>query len=400
MISLVIPTYEEAEVIETVLQRAGAVLRASGEDFELIVVDDSPGDATAERAQSLSSTLPVRVLRRRGQRGLATAVVDGWRVARGDILGVMDADLQHPPEVLPGLVAALRNSDIDVAGIDVAIGSRHVPGGGSRYWSVTRRAVSWLTAHLAACVLPLTLAGVHDPMSGIFLVRARALSGVELCPLGYKILLEVLGRGHWRGLVEVPYAFSPRRHGSSKLGPRQSAEYLWHLLRLARATGQLRAWLRYAAVGLGGAVIDVALSWLLVRDAGWHPAMALPVAIELALLSNFVWNQAITFRRASSGGLLQPQSLLRTLVRYERVCSTGAVFNFLTTILLLTRGLGLVPSSSIGVLAGGIWNLIFNVPRIWQAWSAPLSAPQANCAHSVGRNRVGSIARKADLGNR
>lgn len=394
MISLVIPTYEEAEVIETVLQRAAAALGASGEDFELIVVDDSPGDATAERAQSLASLLPVRVLRRRGQRGLATAVVNGWMIARGDILGVMDADLQHPPEVLPGLVAALRNSDIDVA-----IGSRHVPGGGSRYWPATRRAASWLTAHLAACVLPWTLAGVHDPMSGIFLVRARALSPVELRPLGYKILLEVLGRGRWRGLAEVPYAFSPRRQGSSKLGLRQSAEYLWHLLRLARATGQLRAWLRYAVVGLGGALIDVALSWWLVHEAGWHPAIALPVAIELALLSNFAWNQAITFRRISGAGLPQAQSLLGTLMRYERVCLTGAVLNFLTTIVLLARGLGLLPSLSIGVLAGGVWNLIFNVPRIWQTWSAPLS-PQAPGTHPVGRNPMGPVAEKAELGNR
>jgi dolichol-phosphate mannosyltransferase len=395
MISLVIPTYEEAEVIETALQRAAAALRESGEDFELIVVDDSPGDATAERARSLASELPVRVLRRPGQRGLATAVAKGWATARGDVLGVMDADLQHPPEVLSGLVNALRNNDIDVA-----IGSRHVPGGGSRYWSVARRAVSWFTAHLAACALPWTLAGVHDPMSGIFLVRARALAGVELRPLGYKILLEVLGRGHWRGLAEVPYAFNPRRQGTSKLGLRQSAEYFWHLVRLAHATGQLHAWLRYAVVGLGGAVIDVALFWLLVNDGGWHPVIALPVAIEGALLSNFVWNQAITFRRASGASSQRSQSLLGTLFRYERVCVVAAIFNFLTTTVLFSRGLGLLPSSSIGVLAGGLWNLIFNVPGIWQAWSAPLSTPSADRTPAVERNQARPIGEKVKLGNR
>ena len=157
------PTYEEAEVIETALQRAAAALRESGEDFELIVVDDSPGDATAERAQSLASELPVRVLRRPGQRGLATAVVKGWATARGDVLGVMDADLQHPPEVLAGLVKALRNN-----GFDVAIGSRHVPGGGSRYWSVARRAVSWFTAHLATCTLPWTWRASTIPCPAYF----------------------------------------------------------------------------------------------------------------------------------------------------------------------------------------------------------------------------------------
>src|SRR5579863_2368469 len=107
MISLVIPTYEEAGVIETALRRAAIALGETGDDFELIVVDDSAGEETAERARAVQSELPVRVLRREGKRGLATAVVEGWKLARGDLLGVMDADLQHPPEVLTRLVDAL-----------------------------------------------------------------------------------------------------------------------------------------------------------------------------------------------------------------------------------------------------------------------------------------------------
>lgn len=393
MISLVIPTYEEAGVIEAALRRAATALRETGEDFELIVVDDSAGESTAERARALAADLPVRVLRREGKRGLATAVVEGWRMARGDVLGVMDADLQHPPEVLTRLVEALHDPNVDVA-----IASRHVPGGGSPHWSLARRAVSWLTGHLAACVLPWTLASVHDPMSGMFMLRARALSGVELCPLGYKILLEVLARGRWGNLVEVPYAFKPRRHGSSKLGLRQSAEYLVHLLRLARATGQLRAWVRYALVGLSGTLIDVAITWLLVHQDGWHPLAALPFAIELALLSNFAWNQAITFRKSSPAPASRGRTLLFTLLRYERVCAVGAGFNFLTTMVLLNRGFDLLMAASIGVVAGGIWNLIFNVPRIWQAWSAPSSPAEANRSRAAEPTPATPIGEKVNLG--
>jgi len=394
MISLVIPTYEEAGVIETALRRAAIALGETGDDFELIVVDDSAGEETAERARAVQSELPVRVLRREGKRGLATAVVEGWKLARGDLLGVMDADLQHPPEVLTRLVDALQDPNVDVA-----VASRHVPGGGSPDWSLTRRVVSWLTAHFAACVLPWTLATVYDPMSGMFLMRAGTLSGVELRPLGYKILLEVLARGRWRSLVEVPYAFNPRREGSSKLGARQSIEYLLHLLRLARATGQLRAWIRYALVGFGGALIDVALLWLLVRYGGWRPLAALPVAVEFALLSNFAWNQAITFRQTGDGGVKsRAPGFLHTLVRYERVCLIGAGLNLLATMVLLNCGFGLVAASSIGVAGGGLWNLIFNVPRIWQAWSGPASPPELgrDATSEPGRSRP--IGGKVNLG--
>ena len=115
MISLIIPTYNEAGVVEQTLRRAAATLRSTGEDFELIVVDDASADGTAQRAESLASELPVRVLRRPGRLGLATAVLDGWAAARGDVLGVMDADLQHPPETLAPLAAAMRQFEEDLS---------------------------------------------------------------------------------------------------------------------------------------------------------------------------------------------------------------------------------------------------------------------------------------------
>ena len=115
MISVVIPTYNEAGAIEQTLRRSAAALQAAGEDFELIVVDDSSSDGTAEIAEKLGGVLPIRVLRRPGRLGLATAVIDGWQMARGDLLAVMDADLQHPPEVLRPLAEALRDPAHDIA---------------------------------------------------------------------------------------------------------------------------------------------------------------------------------------------------------------------------------------------------------------------------------------------
>jgi len=362
MISVIIPTYNEAAVIEETLRRAAAALRSAGEDFELVVVDDASGDGTAERVESLAPELPARVLRRPGRLGLATAVLDGWATARGDVWGVMDADLQHPPETLTALAAAIRE------GADLAIGSRYVPGGGSSDWTWVRRVISRTATHMAATVLPLKLAVVGDPMSGMFMLRASALQGAQLNPLGYKILLEVIAKAHYKKLVEVPYVFQEREHGASKLGTRQYVEYLQHLVRLAVGTGQFLGWIRYSLVALVGALIDIALFAMLVKKGAWPPAIALPVAIEAALLSNFVCSEAFTFRSAESPPF--GPGVTGRLTRYEWICFPGAVLNFLVTLLWMALGGRILRAAAAGVVAGGALNLLMNVPAIWRTWAS------------------------------
>ncbi len=239
MISLILPTYNERANIQQTLRRAAAALRKSGEEFELIVVDDASPDETATIAEQLQGEVPLRVLRRAGRFGLATAVVDGWNLARGDVLGVMDADLQHPPEILASLFAALQKE-----AVDLVIASRRIPGGGMGKMPWFRRMAANVAASLAAFVLPETVRGVRDPLSGMFLVRAKLLQTAQLNPVGYKILLEILAKVRCRKIVEVPYTFDARAAGSSKLGATQVLQYFEHLWRLARSTGQLRRWLR------------------------------------------------------------------------------------------------------------------------------------------------------------
>ena len=360
MISVIIPTYNEAAAIEETLRRAAAALRSAGEDFELVVVDDASADGTAQRAESLASDIPVRVLRRPGRLGLATAVLDGWATARGDVWGVMDADLQHPPETLTPLAAAMR------AGADLAIGSRYVPGGGTSDWTWIRRWISRTATHMAATVLPLKLAAVGDPMSGIFMIRASAVCDAHLNPLGYKILLEVIAKAHYKTLVEVPYVFQERDRGASKLGSRQYAEYLLHLARLALRTGQLWGWLRYGSVAMVGAAIDVVLVIALVVKAGWPPVAAVVAAIQCALLSNFVWSELFTFQLEAASKFRHGAG--RRLRRYELMCLPGAAFNLLVTLLFLSQGARLLTAATVGVVAGGVLNLLLNIPAIWRTW--------------------------------
>jgi dolichol-phosphate mannosyltransferase len=362
MISVIIPTYNEAPVIEETLRRSAAALQKAGEEFELVVVDDASADGTAEKVESLGGEIPARVLKRPGRLGLATAVLDGWAAARGDILGVLDADLQHPPETLTALAASIHQ------GNDLAIGSRYVTGGGTSDWTWMRRLISRTATHMAATVLPLKLAVVGDPMSGMFMVRAAALRDAHLNPLGYKILLEVIAKARYEKLVEVPYVFQERERGASKLGARQYVEYVQHLARLAMRTGQLLGWIRYSLVALTGAAVDIVLCAALIGHAAWRPAAALPVAIEAALLSNFFCNELFTFGSAAAPPF-RP-GIWRRLGQYEWICSTGAILNFLVTLLWIGQHVGIAKAAAAGVISGGSINLLMNVPAIWRTWGS------------------------------
>jgi dolichol-phosphate mannosyltransferase len=228
-VSLVLPTYNEADNLSRLVPRLAAALDGAGIAFEVIVVDDDSPDGTWAVADDLACHDPrVRPIRRQGPRGLATAVAAGWMAARGEILGVMDADLQYPPEHLLALLGAL---DEDRA--DVAVSSRYAPGAHVGHWAVRRAIISRGAILLAKLALPRALGRLADPNSGCFVLRRRVIEGVELRPIGFKILIEVLARGRWQHVAEVPCQYEGRQAGRSKLGSRQTLEFLSHLARLA-----------------------------------------------------------------------------------------------------------------------------------------------------------------------
>lgn len=219
---LVVPTLEEAHGIEAFLDAVAPHLDAL--DARLLVVDDRSRDGTAElaRRRAARSGGRIEVIERDGPRGLARSVLEGWgRDAAAPVLGVMDADLSHPPELLVDLLARVH------AGADVALATRYMPGGGVEGWPLGRRVVS-----RAAGALARTLVDARDPLSGFMLFRREVIAGVELRPHGWKVALEVLARGRWSRLDEVPYTFRDRWRGRSKFGPRAVAQYLLHLGRL------------------------------------------------------------------------------------------------------------------------------------------------------------------------
>ena len=219
MISVIVPTYNEIENIEKLIFRVHEIL--SKYKYELIIVDDNSPDGTSDAAQRLSIDYPVKVLKRRGKLGLGSAVLYGFKHAKGDILGVIDADFQHPPVYIKEFVNAVSN------GQDIAVGSRYVKGGNIEGWSKFRMLVSG-----GAIMLSSPLTNIKDPMSGFFFIKRKVIENVSLNPIGYKILLEILVKGSYNNVKEIPYTFKLREGGESKLGIGEYINYSKHLYSL------------------------------------------------------------------------------------------------------------------------------------------------------------------------
>jgi dolichol-phosphate mannosyltransferase len=219
--SFVIPTYNEAGGIERLIVALDEVFKKNNLDGELIVVDDNSPDGTGGIVDRLSQTYPVRCLHRPGKMGLSSGVIDGWKFARPEsvALGAMDADFSHDINIIPRMVSALESG-----GYGLAIGSRYVPGGGIENWPLKRKVTSLVAISLAKPLTP-----VRDITSGYFLVKREALEGVELDPIGFKIGLEVIAKAHYGNVIEVPYVFTDRVAGESKLNQKEIVNYLKQL---------------------------------------------------------------------------------------------------------------------------------------------------------------------------
>jgi dolichol-phosphate mannosyltransferase len=310
-LSVVIPTYREARNLEPVARAIGAALSWQRWAFEILFVDDDSRDGSEEQAAKLADELPVRMIVRHGEKGLSTAVLRGLDEARGEFVVVMDADLSHPADRIPEMIARLEHGKNDFV-----IGSRYVAGGSlDRSWTWFRRLNSRVATWLA---LPLTR--VHDPMSGFFAFRREHMPDAHrLSPIGYKIGLELLVKGEFRKPGEVPIHFADRVHGESKLSWKEQVRYLRHLRRLYQYRFPfLSEFLQFGIVGATGFLVDV----LLYLGLQWLTGMGHVAARALSFWGAASWNWALnrllTFsHRKKTRKLVQwPAFVLTSLVGF------------------------------------------------------------------------------------
>jgi dolichol-phosphate mannosyltransferase len=347
MISVILPTYNEAENMRTIVPSIARVLDQAGLKGEIIIVDDDSPDGTANAAQRLAGDYPVRVHVRKDQRGLATAVIKGFEVALGDVCVVMDADMSHPVEKIPDMVRPILD---DMCALTV--GSRYIPGGGCKDWPLLRRVVSRVTGLLARGLSPLT-----DPTSGFMAVRKDALNGVALSPLGWKIVLEVVVRTGVP-IIEVPIVFFDRQKGSSKLDKKVEFQYLVHLTRLyCFKYSRTFEFLKFCIVGFLGLIVDTAVLMTVVEFVHLDPRAAAVPAFLCAVTANYVLNRQWTFAVGRNTGVAASYG------RFVAVCLIGLALRLGTMHLLMVgagmgRGYRYIMASLMGILAATIFNFL------------------------------------------
>ena len=374
-LSLVIPTYNEGKNISRLIAIVSNLLdQVIPDGYELIVVDDDSPDRTWEIAEALQSEYPqLQVIRRQQEKGLSTAVIRGWQKAKGEILGVIDGDLQHPPETLLQLLEAMNQ------GADLAVASRHVDEGGVSDWSIIRRFLSRGAQLLGLVILPGVLGRVSDPMSGFFLIRRRAIAERYLNPLGYKILIEVIARGQIGNVQEVGYVFQERHAGESKVSWRHYTDYIFHLLRLRLSLGMLGSlsrrfsfplgrFLRFGLVGSSGVFVDMAVLYLLHDPStlAWGLTRSKILAAEVAIINNFLWNDAWTF-----GDMSRQQRgwrrRLRRFLKFNLVCLMGLILNVLILNLLFNVfKINYLLANLIAIALVTFWNFWINLKLSWR----------------------------------
>jgi dolichol-phosphate mannosyltransferase len=345
---VVVPTYNERDNIVELIRRVDNALK--GIDYEVVVVDDNSPDGTADVAEGLSKDYPVRVVRRPGKLGLATAVLDGVRSSRGDYVVVMDADLQHPPEVIPKMYEEL------IKGYDIVIASRYVVGGSVGGWGLTRRLISKTAILIAKLLIP-KVRGIEDPISGFFMFRKEVLEGVSLSPKGFKILLEVLVKGRYSRVSEVPYTFGVRVRGTSKLSSKELINYITHLLTLT----PYKTLLKFLVVGSIGTLVNLGVLYVLRYFLSVEHLIASALSIEASIINNYILHELWTFKDRRLG------SWLVRLLKFHGSTALAVTTQYVVSQLLhYVLGVESIISQFVGILLGFVINYILSTRFVWR----------------------------------
>ncbi len=355
-VSFVVPTYAEADNLEALMRHIDEGLSGSGLSWEAVIANDESGDATAEVCERLARDWPIRLLNRTEDRGLALAVIDGARLAAGEHVVVMDADLSHPASLVPEMVALLKKG-----AARMVIGSRNVPSASTdERWPVMRRLGTFFATSLAR-----PLASVRDPMSGFFAMRRADWPASGLRPIGYKIGLEILVRsGIGRGEVtELPIHFTDRKVGESKMGARELHNYIRHVLNLYRFRWPAFRFFMHCMVGGLGLVID-ALVYLGLQAAGLGHLAARLVSFWPANVSNWWLNRKYTYDdRPLRGKAVQLAEF--TWFSLVGFAVNGIVYHLLTSRVELFEERKLA-ALVVGVVAGLVVNYAGSTLRVFR----------------------------------
>jgi len=354
MLSIIVPTYKEVENIEMLVESITNVMKKHEKQYEIIIVDDNSNDGSHAIVCDLKQAgHPVKIIIRKDERGLSSAVLRGFKEARGDLLACMDADLSHPPKALPDLIGALEDPTIDFV-----IGSRYVKGASTDgNWGLFR----WINSKLATLMAsPFTK--VKDPMAGFFMLPKQVFKKKrQLNPIGYKIGLELIVKCGCESIREIPISFVDRKYGQSKLNLREQWNYIRHIKRLADfKLGDFSYFLQFCFVGSTGMLIDLFIYSLLLSLTLSLP-ISRAIGIAIAMTWNFWLNRRLTFSFSRDG------NILFQFFKFIGSCLTGALVSW-SIALYIPKTIDLfsghfIISAILGIIAGTIVN--FSLSKFW-----------------------------------
>lgn len=352
-ITVIIPTYNEALNIPELVRRIRAHTNGN---TQILIVDDSPNEDTREAAldnQCLVNWLPGV------KRGLSRAVIDGIKIAQenlnSDAVIIMDADLQHPPEAIPLITEALKDNDFVIA-------SRYIKNGGIEDWGLKRRLISKVANYLAT---PLSFFKVKDAMSGFAGFKLKGLPKLStLKPQGYKIVLELLARGKWERVKEVPYTFGVRGKGESKLNRGHFTAYLKQLksLYLHKFRG-----IKFVTVGGSGILVNLSLLYVFKEYVGVSLLFAAVIAAIGGISNNYLWNYLWTFKDMRIKERLPINTKIAGWMEYLLMAGTTTSMQIGILLLLVNIfGFWYIPTAFVATLIVFIVNYLVASRWIWK----------------------------------
>lgn len=349
MLSIIIPTYNEGENVIKLFDIISTAL--STYTYEIVFVDDSTDDDTLDKLMQLANkNEQIRFEHRDNQRGLGTAVVRGFELAKGDIIAVMDADLQHPPELLKTMLKTIEEN------ADIVIPSRFVPGGDDGGLNILRKSISIVARYMGKAMLK-ALRSINDPTSGFFMFRRSVIDNVILQPIGWKILIEVLVRGKYTNVVEIPYHFRSRAMGQSKMSIKEQWNYICHLARLVKESPEDRRFYLFVLVGCSGFLVNMIFYIMLIK---LHMVVILAgtISASIAMLSNFFLNDKYTWYDVRTDSIW---------LRASKFITTSSIGIFIDVnviaFMFYIFGIHYIVANLLGIIAGTLWN--YSVNNLW-----------------------------------
>ncbi|QMU55294.1 MAG: glycosyltransferase [Nitrosopumilus sp.] len=325
-VSVIIPTFNESENICNVLESIKACLPKI--DIEAIVVDDNSPDGTGKIVEEYIKSMKnvagysISVIHRRAKEGLSSAILDGLKNSKGDTVIVMDSDMSHPPQIIPKMLETIKQTQCDIV-----VASRYIKGGAIQGWPFKRKLMSTVATKIAKKGLGIS---TDDPMSGFFAFRRKITNGVKFDAIGYKILLELLVKTKGVKVEEIPYTFTDRKRGSSKLDSSIILDYcksVWKLYRYGKTVEKeekrasvrfLSKAVRFFSVGASGLGINYLTSMLFTLSSDMWYLHAILMGIMFSITSNFILNKYWTFEDRDF-------STKRTLIQYGKFAGFSSI---------------------------------------------------------------------------